>query len=319
MRAITHHTFGGPNVLRLEEYDDPQPGPGQVRIQVAAAGIHLLDTSIRNGTGFGMGPEPELPMVPGREVAGVVDAAGEGAEEWLHRRVVAHLGPAGRGGYASAALADADRLHELPPGLDPGVAVAAIGTGRTAVGLLDQIRIDPEDTVLVTSAACGLGVLFLQHLRAVGATSVGVAGGPAKVQIAREAGATHAIDYLDPAWPQQVRDAVGTATVLLDGVGGDVAEASAWLLGEGGRVLSFGWSSGRQARWPGHVVVDMPLGPKLLSPRRAALARGGGTGRRRRHPRSARGLALSVGRRRARPPRPRGTTDLRQGRPRALS
>lgn len=265
MRAITHDTFGGPEVLRLKEYADPQPGPGQVRIRVAASGVHLLDTSIRSGTGFGMGPEPELPMIPGREVAGVVDAVGEGAADWLHRQVVAHLGPAGRGGYATAALADADRLHELPPGLDPGVAVAAIGTGRTAVGLLDQIRIDPDDTVLVTSAAGGLGVLFLQHLRTVGATSVGLAGGSAKVQVAREAGATHALDYSEPAWPQQVRDTVGMATVLLDGVGGEVAESAAGLLVPGGRVLSFGWSSGRQATWPDHVVVDSPLGPRLLA------------------------------------------------------
>ena len=63
----------------LEEHPDPEPGPGQVRIRVAASGVHLLDVSIRSGTGFGMGPEPELPMIPGREVAGVVDAVGEGS------------------------------------------------------------------------------------------------------------------------------------------------------------------------------------------------------------------------------------------------
>ncbi|UUZ57835.1 alcohol dehydrogenase catalytic domain-containing protein [Nocardioides sp. B-3] len=68
-----------------------------MRIRVAASGVHLLDTSIRSGTGFGMGPAPELPMIPGREVAGVVEAVGSGAEEWLHRDVVVHLGPAGRG------------------------------------------------------------------------------------------------------------------------------------------------------------------------------------------------------------------------------
>src|SRR5687768_7178160 len=102
MRAIIHDTFGGPEVLRLEEHPDPEPGPGQVRIRVEASGVHLLDVSIRNGTGFGAGPEPELPMIPGREVAGVVDAVGDGSEDWLHRRVVVHLGPAGRGGYATA-------------------------------------------------------------------------------------------------------------------------------------------------------------------------------------------------------------------------
>ena len=265
MRAIIHDTFGGPEVLRLEEHPDPEPGPGQVRIRVAASGVHLLDVSIRSGTGFGMGPEPELPMIPGREVAGVVDAVGEGSEDWLHRRVVVHLGPAGRGGYATAVVADAPRLHELPPGLDAAVAVAAIGTGRTALALLDQISLGADDTVLVTSAAGGLGLLFLQHLRSVGAASVALVGGPAKARVALAHGASQAVDYLDPAWPRRARAAVGAATVLLDGVGGEVAESAAGLLVPGGRVLSFGWSSGRQATWPDHVVVDSPLGPRLLA------------------------------------------------------
>ncbi|UUZ57836.1 zinc-binding dehydrogenase [Nocardioides sp. B-3] len=169
------------------------------------------------------------------------------------------------GGYASKVPADAERLHELPLGPDPGVAVAAIGTGRTAVGLLDQIRLGREDRVIVTSAAGGLGVLLLRELRAVGATSVGLAGGSAKVRAAREAGPrTRSTTSILPG-PKRCETPPGSATVLLDGVGGEVAETAARLLVPGGRVLSFGWSSGRRATGRDHVVVDVPLGPKLLS------------------------------------------------------
>src|SRR5215218_4142797 len=100
MHAITQEAFGGPEVLRYAEVPDPELGPGQLRIEVRAAGVHLLDASIRQGTGFGPFGPPELPMVPGREVAGIVDAVGPDTDPgWVGRTVVVHLGPAS-GGYA---------------------------------------------------------------------------------------------------------------------------------------------------------------------------------------------------------------------------
>ena len=93
MRAIRLHEFGPASNLRYEEVEDPSPAAGQVRIAVAAAGVHLIDTTIRSGVPMGPLPLPELPAIPGREVAGVVDAVGPDADEsWLGRRVVAHLG-----------------------------------------------------------------------------------------------------------------------------------------------------------------------------------------------------------------------------------
>lgn len=134
MHAIRLHAFGPPENLRYEEVDDPQPGPGQVRIAVAAAGVHLIDTTIRAGV-EGWFPPPDLPMIPGRDVAGVVDALGPGVDQgWLGRRVVAYLGPAS-GGYAELAVIGADALHVLPEGLSDDAAVAMIGTGRTAIGI----------------------------------------------------------------------------------------------------------------------------------------------------------------------------------------
>ena len=105
MHAIRLHEFGPAENLRYEEVPDPEPGPGQVRIAVAVAGVHLVDTTIRSGEQRGPFPLPELPAIPGREVAGVVDTVGAGVDpSWIGRRVVAHLGMAS-GGYAELAVA----------------------------------------------------------------------------------------------------------------------------------------------------------------------------------------------------------------------
>ena len=187
MHAIRQHAFGPPENLRYEEVDDPQPGAGQVRVSVEAAGVHLLDTSIRAGVPGGPYPLPELPMTPGREVAGTVDGIGPDVDnEWLARRVVVHLGMAS-GGYAERAIANVASLHVLPDGLTADVAVAMIGTGRTTLAALEVGDLRADDVVLVTAAAGGMGSLLVQAARNVGATVVAVAGGPAKVETAAPA------------------------------------------------------------------------------------------------------------------------------------
>jgi NADPH2:quinone reductase len=137
MHAIRLHEFGPADNLRWEEVDDPAPRGSEVLIDVTASGVHLLDTSIRRGTATGPFPLPDLPAIPGREVAGVVAAVGDDVDEaWVGRHVVAHLGQASRG-YAERVVTDAGRLHVLPDGVRPAVGVAMIGTGRTALGVLD--------------------------------------------------------------------------------------------------------------------------------------------------------------------------------------
>lgn len=246
MHAIRLHAFGPPENLHYVQVPGLSPGDGQVRIAVEASGVHLLDTMLRRGVVQGPLPLPELPMTPGREVAGVVDACGPGGEYWLGRRVVAHLGQVS-GGYAEYALAPLDALFEVPPGgMSAEVAVAMIGTGRTAVGILELANLNVADVVLVTAAAGGLGTLFVQAIARMGATSVALAGGEAKIARARELGATVAVDYRAPDWPARVRDELGgrLPSVLLDGVGGDIAHAAIGLLADDARVVEFGWSSG---------------------------------------------------------------------------
>jgi NADPH:quinone reductase len=246
MHAIRLHAFGPADNLRYEEVDDPRPGPGQARIAVAACGVHLIDTALRAGRPMGPLALPELPTIPGREVAGVVDAVGpEVDERWVGERVAAHLGPAS-GGYAELAVREIEALHRLPDGLADDAAVAMIGTGRTALAILEVAALTAEDVVLVTAAAGGLGSLLVQAARDAGATVVGVAGGPAKVQRVAQLGATLAVDYSAPDWSVAVRGALDgrEVTAALDGVGGAVGRGALELLGAGGRLILFGFSSG---------------------------------------------------------------------------
>ncbi|MFV0135149.1 zinc-binding dehydrogenase [Streptomyces sp. HMX87] len=244
MHAIRLHAFGPAENLTHEQVEDPVPGPGQVRIAVRAAGVHLLDTALREGI---QGPAPEppaLPTVPGREVAGVVDALGDGTDGgWLGKRVVAHLGFA-PGGYAELAVTGADRLHEIPGGLDFAAAVAMIGTGRTAMGIVQFADLGPEAVAVIPAAAGGIGTLLVQYAKNAGATVIGLAGGPRKVARAEANGADLAVDYRAAGWPDKVRAHLGgrPATVVLDGVGGAIAREAVGLLGPGGRHVVFGWS-----------------------------------------------------------------------------
>ncbi|MFJ9111659.1 zinc-binding dehydrogenase [Streptomyces sp. NPDC102283] len=246
MHAVRLHAFGPAENLVYERTEDPVPGPGQVRIAVAAAGVHVLDTVLREGE---RGPYPEparLPTVPGREVAGTVESVGAGTDPaWLGKRVVAHIGMA-PGGYAELTVTEADRLHEIPEGLDAAEAVAMIGTGRTALGILGFTPLGPDSVVVVTAAAGGIGTLLVQYAKNAGATVIALAGGPAKVARAEAEGADLALDYTRPDWPRQARehlDAAGVrATVVYDSVGGTTARAAVDLLGPGGQHVVYGWS-----------------------------------------------------------------------------
>ncbi len=171
MHAIQLHDFGPASNLVLAELPDLTPGPGQVRVAVEASGVHLLDTTLRRGEPGPM-PAPDLPTIPGREVAGTVDLVGADVERsWLGRRVVAHLGPV-PGGYADQAVTDAGNLIAVPEQVGLPDAVAALGTGRTALGVLELEPPRPGDTVLVPSAAGGLGWLLVQSALKVGAQVV---------------------------------------------------------------------------------------------------------------------------------------------------
>ena len=233
MYAIQQHAFGGPEVLTWTQLPDPAPGPGQVRVRVAVAGAHRVDTMIRAGAG-GPGARPTLPMVPGREVAGVVDSvAADVDDRWRGKIVVAHLGAAS-GGYAEMAVVPVDALHELDPSVDPAAAVAMVGTGRTAMAVLDAIRLQPSDRVLVLAASGGLGALLIQAADRATEAAVGAAGGD-KSPVVGSLGVP-VVDYRDEQWPVHVeRTLSGPPTVVIDPVGGSLGRRAFELLPPGGR------------------------------------------------------------------------------------
>jgi NADPH2:quinone reductase len=254
MHAIRLHAFGPPDNLVLDEVPDLEPGPGEVRIAVEASGVHLLDTTLRRGDA-GPIPPPELPTVPGREVAGIVDAVGPDADpSWLGERVVAHLGQV-PGGYAEQAVTEVDKLFRVPEHVSFPDAVAAVGTGRTALGVIELEPPTAGDVVLVPSAAGGLGWLLARSSLAAGATVVAAARGERTGPLAG-LGAHLVIDYAEPGWDEKVRAETGGVSLVYDGVGGDIGRQSLELLTPGGRLVMFGYSAGT----PTQLTTDDLIG-----------------------------------------------------------
>lgn len=273
MHAIRQHEFGAPDVLKYEEVADPVAGPGQVLIRVGAAGVHLLDTNIRRGAAGGPFPLPELPMTPGREVAGIVEAVGEGVDPaWVGRRAVAHLGMAS-GGYAELAVREVDAIHEIPHGVSDDEAVAMIGTGRTALAILETAAPGPTDIVIVPAAAGGIGALLVQAALAVDALVVGLAGGPEKVARVEALDAHIALDYTDPTWADTLTERLDgrKPTLFYDTVGGDIGAAIVTGLAAGATVVIAGWSAGAPTPLTtdtivgGSLTVSSAIGPRIFA------------------------------------------------------
>ena len=266
MHAIRQHEFGPPDRLVLEELPDLTPETGQVRIAVAASGVHLLDTTIRRGEP-GPFPAPQLPTIPGREVAGTVDAVGEDVDgSWLGRRVVAHLGPV-PGGYAEQAVAGVDLLFPVPDQVRCSDAVAAVGTGRTALGVVELEPATADDVVLVPSAAGGLGWLLVQDAQARGARVIAAAGGPERTARLAELAPHQVVDYSVAGWADQVEG----VTLVYDGVGGAVGRTALELLRPGGRLVMFGFSAGEPTRLDTadlvgrSITAGWSLGPRMMA------------------------------------------------------
>ncbi|MCW2829806.1 MAG: Alcohol dehydrogenase zinc-binding domain protein [Aeromicrobium sp.] len=265
MHAIRQYELGGPEVLRYERLDDLAPAAGELRIAVEAVGVHLVDTYIRRGEFHVLA---DLPTTPGREVAGVVDAVGAGvAASWLGARVVTRLGMAG-GGYASQVVALSTIVHQVPPSLPLETAVAAIGTGRTAVGVLDHVDLQRDDVVLVTAASGGLGSVLVRAAQHADAHVVGLAGGPEKVQLVRAMGVPVVIDYRQQSWDEEVREALGGAgpTIVFDGVGGAASLRAYALLAPGGTLVNYTGADPRDYADPQRTMVS-PLGPDWMERR----------------------------------------------------
>ncbi|MEV4535999.1 zinc-binding dehydrogenase [Asanoa sp. NPDC049518] len=233
MRVVWLTRFGDPSVLVPGEAPDPSPAPGQVLVDVAYANITFIETMFRAN---GFGPfKGDFPMVPGNGVGGVVTAVGPEVDPALvGTRVVTSTG--GSGAYAARVAVDASGLVRVPDGLGLDTAVALLADGRTALLLLRAAAVKPGERVLVEAAAGGVGTLLVQLAKATGAAVTGAASAAKLEHVA----ADRSVDYTVPGWATDV----GPLDVVFDGVGGEVARAAFEQLTPGGRMLSYGLSSG---------------------------------------------------------------------------
>nr|WP_250810815.1 zinc-binding alcohol dehydrogenase family protein [Neorhizobium tomejilense] len=232
MKAVQFSRFGPPEVFEVVDMPVPEPAAGEVLIRVRAAGVNFFEVLMRADR---YAVTPSLPMVPGVEVAGVVEAVGAGvAPQWLGQRVAVPLFALGRGagGYAEYLTVEAGGLVPVPDGLAFEDATALMVQGMTALHLLRQNPVSGK-RVLVTAAAGGVGSLLIQLMRHGGAeTIIAAAGSEIKRAIALSLGADIAVDYTRPGWAEQAG-----ADIVFDLVGGDMSKARVAALRPGGRLV----------------------------------------------------------------------------------
>ncbi|OCP15397.1 MULTISPECIES: zinc-binding dehydrogenase [unclassified Ensifer] len=239
MKAIEYRTFGGPEVLQLIDMPKPLPARGEALMRVGAIGLNFFEVLMRQDR---YAVTPDLPMAPGVEVAGIVEALGAGVKTpAVGMRVAVPMFAFGRGagGCAEYVAIDADALVPIPDEVSFEVATALMIQGLTALHLVRQS--DPRGkTVLVTAAAGGVGSLLIQLAREAGAkTVIGLAGGSEKVAFARSLGADLAIDYRAADWHAALgaRPAGGPVETIYDMVGGSVTKSALGVLAQGGDLV----------------------------------------------------------------------------------
>jgi NADPH2:quinone reductase len=251
MQAIRASRFGGPEVMGLETLDTPEPGPGEARVRVHAAGVNYIDIYQRTGL-----YPIELPGKLGLEGAGVVEALGAGVNDLtVGERVAWNDAP---GSYATHVIAKAERLVPIPKEVSFDDAAAVMLQGMTAHYLShDTYPLKPGDTCLVHAAAGGVGLLLCQIAKRRGATVIGTVSTDAKAALAREAGAEHLVLYTQQDFVSEVRAFTQGkgVRVVYDSVGKTTWEGSLKSLAPRGMLVLFGQSSG----------IVPPFDPALLA------------------------------------------------------
>ncbi|GAA4372761.1 quinone oxidoreductase [Actinomadura sp. NPDC048032] len=238
MRAIVITRTGGPEVLEASERPDPVPGPGEVLIDVAAAGVNFIDVYYRTGA-----YPQETPYTPGVEAAGTVAAVGEGVREFSAGDRVAWANV--QGGYAEKAVVPADKVVPVPGGVGLEDAAASLLQGMTAHYLTrSTYPVREGDTVLVHAGAGGMGLLLTQAAVSLGARVIATASTPEKESLAKDAGADATMGY--DGFPERVRELTGGegVAVVYDGVGAPTFDGSLESLRRRGTLALYGAAGG---------------------------------------------------------------------------
>lgn len=229
MKAIRIHEFGGPKVLRYEDIPESQPGPGEVRIRVFAAGVNPIDWKIRRGY-----MELPLPMTVGSDVAGVVDVVGQGVNSFQPEDEVFGKASAGQGGYAEYTVVNSTQIAQKPKSIG-FIESAAIPTAGLAAwqSLFDIAGLEHGQTVLIHGAAGGVGSFAVQFAKWKGAYVIGTASSK-NAEFLKGIGCDEVIDYRN----QQFEEIVSNLDVVLDTIGGDTLERSWSVLKPGGFLVT---------------------------------------------------------------------------------
>lgn len=261
MKAMMSHEPGGPETLTLTEVDTPEPGPGQVRIAVKASGVNFPDTLIiRDLYQF----KPPRPFAPGGEVAGVVEAVGDGVENFsVGDRVLAG---GVNGGFATHFIANAAQTNKMPDEMPFDEAAAFMLTyGTSHYALKDRAAIKPGDSLFILGAAGGVGAAAIELGKAFGAKVVAGVSSEEKAAFCKELGADETLVYskrdLDRAAQKELSGQIKAlcggegADIVYDAVGGDYAEPAVRALAWEGRFLVVGFPAG---------IPKIPLNLTLL-------------------------------------------------------
>lgn len=264
MKAMMSAEPGGPDSLKLMEIPTPEPGPGQIRISVKAAGVNFPDTLIiRDMYQF----RPPRPFAPGGEVAGVVDALGQGVTSFSKGDRV--LAMALHGGYATDLVVDAKAAVKIPDAMPFDEAAGFLMTyGTSHYALKDRAHLKPGESLFILGAAGGVGAAAIEIGKAMGAKVIAGVSSPEKAAFARELGADDFVIYpkeIDRDGQKVLSNAIKTAcanlgssdgaNVVYDAVGGDYAEPAVRALAWEGRFLVVGFPAG---------IPKLPLNLTLL-------------------------------------------------------
>ena len=244
MKAIRIHQFGPTEeALQYEEVPTPTPHPEELLIKVAAASLNRADLGLRKGT-YRVAPE-ELPIIPGREFAGVVDRIGSNVTEFkVGQHVVAYTG---KGGYAEYATAKPGEVRPIPDGIDFATAAAVPTVFLTAwFALLEDAKLQSGEWLLVQAGSSGVGVAAIQIAKYLGARVITTSSDDDKAKKLRRLSADVIIDYANDDFVFEVQRANGKkgVDVVLEMIGGEVYTKSLEVLAPGGRLVSLGGAFG---------------------------------------------------------------------------
>lgn len=250
MRALVCESLGPVTSHRVQDIPDPVPGKRQVAVRVHACGVNFADTLIVQGK---YQERPELPFVPGSEVAGEVIALGEGVKGIaLGQRVMALTSV---GGFAEIALASADTLIPLPDGIDfTDAAAFTVAYGTSHVALETRAQLKAGETLIINGASGGVGLTALEIGKMMGATVIGLASTEEKRALVAERGADHVFDVADPDLRDKVK-ALGGADVGYDVVGGEAFNTMLRCMKFEGRLLTVGFASGEIPQVPANLLL----------------------------------------------------------------